>query len=481
MTVNKPQNGTSVIATAPSLQKFLVVLMKQKKLVAGIFLTTFITVALFTFLQTPLYRASAKVLMEPEKLSDSMVMFRLSPSRERNELNWLNSEISILQSRPIAARIVQQFNLLEPEENGNKLSDEDKQKQLESAIDDVQENLILESGQNSNIISISYDYKDPHIAAQIVNGIIDEYLKYRLEVFDNSGNYKFYEKQLQIVEEKLRSLEEKEAHYKQDQNIFSTQEQAEVLKVKLTDYERSLAAVSTALIGKRAKLRIVEEQLENNANINIPSTEVSDSPSRERYITTLKSQLLEMEIEKETLLQRFRPTYEKVVELTEQINITRKKIRSEIHEIIEQERASIRALEAEKQSLEKLIAGLRGDVQALAQKEYEIKQINRGIEDNRDLYSILLKQREEARISLEKLNSGVNVRIINPAFPSHIPVWPKKELNLILGSLFGLIFGLIVAFMVDYFDDTVSTIHELYHAADLKVLGSIEEKQRGLL
>ena len=81
MTVNKPQNGTSVIATAPSLQKFLVVLMKQKKLVAGIFLTTFITVALFTFLQTPLYRASAKVLMEPEKLSDSMVMFRFSPSR----------------------------------------------------------------------------------------------------------------------------------------------------------------------------------------------------------------------------------------------------------------------------------------------------------------------------------------------------------------------------------------------------------------
>ncbi len=101
-----------------SLRMFLLVILKRKKLILAVFISTLVTVAILTFIQTPVYLASAKILVEPEKFSDSMVLFNINaPAKFRNQ-NWINSEIDILKSRPVAERVVEEFNL-EKTEDGN--------------------------------------------------------------------------------------------------------------------------------------------------------------------------------------------------------------------------------------------------------------------------------------------------------------------------------------------------------------------------
>jgi len=471
-------NKHLIIDHTYSIRKFLLVIFKRKKLILAVLFTTLVAVSILTFIQTPIYRATAKVLVEPEKYSESMLLFDINVPSKFKDQNWINSEIDILQSRPVASRVVKDFNLAENEKMSKKKSPSGEQEQVTIAIEKFQEKLQLECAQNNNVIKISYESNNPELAASVVNGVIDHYRKYRREIFDESENYKFYEEQLKIVEKKLNALEIKEESYKRDEDIILPGAQASILVTKLAEYEKSMTNISTRLIGKQAKLNIIREQLKTESNINIPSTEVSDSPSRERHITTLKNQLLNMEMEKDQLLQRFKPTYKKVEELDLKIAKTKKIIKNEIKEIIDQEQTSIKALQAEKQALEHLIEKINLEVKEFSKKDFQITQLNRGIDDNRELYSLLLKQREEARLSLAKYNNDVNLKVIDPAMAPRKPVKPKKQLNIILGAILGLLSGLSMAFIMEYFNSTVNTVRELRQTTGLIVLGSVKDYQR---
>jgi succinoglycan biosynthesis transport protein ExoP len=182
-----------------------------------------------------------------------------------------------------------------------------------------------------------------------------------------------------------------------------------------------------------------------------------------------------MEIRQERLLQKFTPKYEEVVNLSKQIAATKQKILNEIQQIVEMEDASIRAMKAEENALSNSITSIKREISELAQKEYEYSQISRGIDDNKEVYSMLLKQREEARISLAKLERGIKIKIISPAVVPDIPVKPRKRLNVALSVFLGLFGGLGLAFFIEYFDHTLNSPADLEKFGGLTALGSIRQ------
>jgi uncharacterized protein involved in exopolysaccharide biosynthesis len=281
---------------------------------------------------------------------------------------------------------------------------------------------------------------------------------------------------MKIADEKLSELEQRQADFKEEKEVGSPETQRTILLTRLTDYEKSLTAVHTSRIGKEAKLAVFKEQiLQNGKSINIPTTETSDSPSREKYIAKLKGELLDLEIRKEHLLQKYTPQYEEVVNLEQQITATKAKIENEIQQIVTMEEAAIRALQAEEQVLQAQINKTKAEIGALAQKEYEYEQISRGINDEREVYSMLRKQREEARLSMAKLERDIKIKVISAAVAPSEPTKPKKRLNVLLAIFLGIFGGLGLAFFVEYFDHTVNTPEELERFTGISPLGSVRE------
>jgi uncharacterized protein involved in exopolysaccharide biosynthesis len=139
------------------------------------------------------------------------------------------------------------------------------------------------------------------------------------------------------------------------------------------------------------------------------------------------------------------------------------------------EETAVRALQAEEKILSSQIEKIKNEMRNLVQKEYEYNQISRGIEDEREIYSMLLKQREEARLSLAKLEKGVKIKVISPAVVPTGPVKPKKVLNIVLALFLGLFGGLGLAFFIEYFDHTINTPDELEKYVGINALGSIPE------
>jgi len=139
------------------------------------------------------------------------------------------------------------------------------------------------------------------------------------------------------------------------------------------------------------------------------------------------------------------------------------------------EETSIRALAAEESVLQNTINKIKNELGEFAQTEYEYTQISRGIDDNREIYSMLLKQREEARISLAKLERGVKIKIVSPAVVPREPVKPKKLINIALAILFGISGSLGLAFFMENMDHTIDTPNDLEKYTGLSVLGSVRE------
>jgi uncharacterized protein involved in exopolysaccharide biosynthesis len=244
---------------------------------------------------------------------------------------------------------------------------------------------------------------------------------------------------------------------------------------RITDYEKSRTTAQTKRIGMESKLVVFQEEMNKGGLINIPSTETSDSPSREKYIAKLKGDLLDMEIRKGQLLQKFTPQYKEVTDLEKQIIATKLKVESEIRQIIEMEQTAVRALRAEEQILSRQIEKIKKEIRNLAQNEFEYNQISRGIADEQEIYSMLRKQREEARISLAKLDMGIKINVISPAVEPTEPIKPKKLLNIVLALFLGLFGGLGLAFFMEYFDHTINTPDELEKYVGINSLGSVPE------
>ncbi|MCB0289183.1 MAG: hypothetical protein KDH97_02885, partial [Calditrichaeota bacterium] len=206
-----------------------------------------------------------------------------------------------------------------------------------------------------------------------------------------------------------------------------------------------LTELQTRRINKETRLEVVREQLRQAIDISIPNTESSESPSRVSHITRLKNEILNLEIERQRLLQEYTPQYVEVINIEQQIEAARQQITREVQQIVREEASSLQALQAEEKILRDLMQRTRQEISGLAQREYELAQLSRGIEDTREIYSILLKQREEARISLAKLQEDVKIKVINPAVAGVNPVSPNKKLNVLLAILFGLIGGVGLA------------------------------------
>jgi uncharacterized protein involved in exopolysaccharide biosynthesis len=458
-----------------SLRNVLTVLFKRKRIILTFFITVVAVVTAGSFYMPKIYQAESKLLVEKEIDSDKALLFGMNLNQGYSNQDFINSEIEILTSYPIAARVIEKFNSRLSTDEEMALSEEEKKILLEKKIASFQKKVEIENPKNTTILSIRYENKNPLLSSEIINYFVNTYISYRSEISAESENYSFLEEQMNLADEKLRTLEQRQANFKEKKDIGSPETQRTILMNRMTGYEQSLTDVQTRRISKEAKLAVFKARMNSGNVILIPSTESSDSPSRVNYIAKLRGELLDKEIQKEQLLQKFTPQYKEVTDLENQIQTTRFKIEKEIEQIIEMEETAVRALKAEEQILSSQIEKIKNEIRGLAQKEYEYSQISRGIEDKREIYSMLLKQREDARLSLAKLEKGVKIKVISPAVVPTSPIKPKKILNIILAILLGLFGGLGLAFFIEYFDHTINTPDDLEKYIGINALGSIPE------
>ena len=441
-----------------TITKIVYVFFKRKWIIISLFLSVVTTVRVVSFLIKPTYEAGTKLLLERDIEAEKALLFRMNLGYYNDQKERINTETEILRSRPVAERVLKALEI----EN--------------MPVNYFMAKLTVEQLPESNIIYVKYQSKDQKLCARVVNQVIQSYRSYRAELFKDSKEYEFFNRQLQIVEKQLTELEKRQSEFQQRESLLSPEQQNQILLNKLSVYEQELTEVKTERISREARLKIIHNQLKNDSTTIIPSTETSDSPSQRNYFARLKGDLLNLEIERNRLLQIYQPDFNEIVKIENQIQKARRKIKEEVELIIKQENTAINALITREVVLKTAIDDIYKKMRDRSQQVFQFSELSRGVDDNREVYSMLLKQREEARISLAKMDNLIKIKVISPAVTPDNPVKPKIFLNVLLSIIVGIGLSLGIAFLAEYFDHTISSGDDVERYLNLPLLTSIPEQ-----
>ncbi len=131
-----------------------------------------------------------------------------------------------------------------------------------------------------------------------------------------------------------------------------------------------------------------------------------------------------------------------------------------------------------KKSYLKTISSLRensgesqGQLQSLPFKEKGFMDIKRQVDNKQILYNIMLQKREETALS--RASTIENSQIIERALPSSVPIKPRKRSIQIMAILIGLAVPALFVFAGEVLNDKVSTRFDVEKITSAPILGEV--------
>jgi uncharacterized protein involved in exopolysaccharide biosynthesis len=364
---------------------------------------------------------------------------------------------------------------------------------LDRAAAAISRGLTVQAIPNSNVIEVRYRTTEPSKAVDVVNTLLTSYLDRYLEVRRTPGVTEFFTEQLHLYEQKLRASEEALRQFEERTALVNTNVQMEAYSRQLADAEQNILKARYDILDKQAKMTSNKAHLQSLPERIITSQTFRANPMAE----TLQLRLLELETEREKLLQSYTDSDRRVHDIDARIATLRQRLeaqpawvaagetlqphplRSNLQESIAATEASLSRLKLNQQEAAEQVGLLRGRIAEIARQAVDRGVLTREVRTHEDAYLLYLKKVEEARIS-EAMDQQkmMNVTIAEEASPAMAPL-TKKRLAYIFTLMVGLVGGVGSGFLREFFDESVKTAADVTSRTALPVLASIPEENGG--
>lgn len=448
----------------------------RRKWVIGVFvLAAMAAVVVGTTLQTPIYEAAATLHVKEQLPSVLGTDFwgtdlsGLTPAAE------INTQMEILKSASVLRDAITTEGLISRFVTNPTYSDELRAR---LAVESVKRSLSVSSVTNTRLIRVALRSKDPALAVQAVNAICATFITRNVESKKSEANavLAFVSEQVSQVSTNLDKAEEDLLRYKQSEHITDLADEAKLKLDRLAQLESlyQQAKLDRQILGARIKGIL-------QVSPSGTTVDVASSPA----VKALQGQLTAIESE----LSRTDISDTRATQLKTQADAVKKEIQDETertlgtresaNSVIQLQLADYKSkdiiLAAQEEAYRAQITAGEADINKLSAQEINLFRLERARTLNDDLYSTLMKAKNEAQI--EAVSQIGTIDIIDPAEAPLRPVSPRKEENFIIGFLLSLLMGGCLAFLLDYFDSKVKNEEEVKKLLPLPLLGHIPRFQ----
>ncbi|MHC1728479.1 MAG: GumC family protein [Syntrophobacteraceae bacterium] len=274
----KTQATVRILLHSLFLRKNLIILMN---------LVILATILIGSLLWPSVYQAESSLMLLGRNYPDLLtpgprsMNFSVAMMNTRDEIN---SEIEVIRSRPVLEKTVKTLRL-DQEKQPEFLATFKTLKELvfpksngaadnfEAAVNNLKKNLKTDPAVESQIMLVRYRSHDPALASQIVNTIVDEYLKQHLAIYINHAESAFYAEQIKNLQANLKILQDQLVGVKTASGIVSFSDQARALLAKLQSFDTALANVQKEMITSSSKLQRIQELRKTKPDLLIPLPE----------------------------------------------------------------------------------------------------------------------------------------------------------------------------------------------------------------
>jgi uncharacterized protein involved in exopolysaccharide biosynthesis len=491
----------------PTLRDIATPLFRHPKLV----LLTFLSLVLGTFLGILLppkqYEAKMKILVKRERVDAAVSPGRDAVMSTPGDITEeeLNSEVELLRSRDLLEKVVISCNLQEllSHHFWNRLfastatrdsSDgQDSEKKISRSVLSLEDKLQIEPLKKTNLIQVTYESPDPELSARVLRTLGNFYLEKTVLVHRPPGAFEFFQAESQHYGQELQKAEAQLTKFDLEKGVADPQLEKQIALQKLSEFQAAFNATQVAIKETEKRARVVEEQLTSTPEQTISQVRSSENPF---LMQQLKTTLLDLELKRTGLLEKFAPDYRPVQEVQKQIDQTIGTIaraenapdreetsdRNPTYEWLRSEltksNAELATLHVRAAETLNVIGQYRAQLVAIdvngAAQENLLREVKEA-EGNDLLYK---QKREEARIgdALDRQRI-VNVAIAEAATVPALPAHPHWALTLLLGMLLACFVSPGVAFVVDYFDPLLRTPDEIRDHLQIPVLAALPKEK----
>ena len=452
----------------PHLLDYLIILKKHQWLVLSFLLTVVTVVTIATFKMKPVYVAAARV--EVDREAQSIQPFPDSNSYDDyvDSENYIETQTKILQSETLALQTIKSMDLGRYPEFGGRpntfiIPHAGVTSQRPAILGAFLGSLSIQRIKDSRLIEVRFEGQDPQLAAQIVNGHLQNYIEanFRSKYDATQQASNWLSAELEELRIKVEKSEAAKIAYERENQIWTIDEKQNITTQKLSDINKALTDAQTDLVQKQALYQIAKggdvDQLPDVRN--------------NAYLSELLKRQADLGEQYVDASAQFGPNYPKVQRITRE----KKEVDDAIARAKQNVEASIETdYKTSKERVGLLSAALetqKGDANDMSEKLVQYHILEHDAESNKQLYDGLEQKLKEAGITAGLRSS--NIRIVDPALVPSYPARPQKAKNILLAFLIGLVGGVGLAFLREYLDNTVKSPDDVERLAGLPSLAVV--------
>ncbi|WP_030128840.1 polysaccharide biosynthesis tyrosine autokinase [Pseudomonas sp. QTF5] len=446
----------------------------------------------------PQYIGSTTLLIKEK--TPPLLAFQQVTDSSSGTVDYLQTQLALLQSRDLAERAVKKLNL-----TTHPVTDPRQQPQSWFAprkwlatleldqwlpvlggltpievmpseteiFNQVTQNLMRRTSVKfvgkSQLINIEVELPDPGLAAATANAIAQGFIDSQ---FDNNqksslNNTNWMNSRLIELRNNLRSAENKLQGYREAQGLVDvggvatiSANELEMTGNRMIDARRNLA---------EAESRFRQVQTLSNGNLSKLSSvpAVLSNPLVQKF----QAQQAKAQAKVEELSGRYGPKHPTLAAARAELRTATDSLRLQVQQVVASIEQDYQLSRANENSLRKSFNSNKAQLQDISRKEFQLREFQREVDSSRALYETFVTRLKETAATSDM--DSTKARIVDPAIVPLEPSKPRKTLILAIVAIVAALIGVALALLSETLNKTFKTDEAIESTLDVPLLSVV--------
>jgi polysaccharide biosynthesis transport protein len=491
----------------PHLTDYYYMLRKRVWLILSFLLGALVLGALVSFSMRPVYKATAKIVVDKESYRSPLTGQPLDAENYMSQQMTFKTHFTMISSHPVLAKVLERLNLtdegqeppssemgpvarffdtiksnldrlwttfFQPSQVNEFLAPEESA--LEGRISRLRGKIQVEEIKDTRLLHIHVYDENPQMARDMANAVAESYIFYDSATRIESSRriLDWLSRQLYEMKRKVEDAERLFQNYKEQENIFSIEGRQKINVQKIEEVNADYIKTKSQRMEVEAKISELKKFI-----VGKKDGEIRNIPTflKDDLLEKLYAEMLSTEVEYQRISGVYRHKHPELVKVTSKINELQSKIRQQLQKTLSNAESEKAVLTARENALQQAMNSYESEAINTNRKDLQYGILERELKTNQELYNTLLAKVKEANITDEITKT--NLRIVETATAPILPIRPDKVFNFFLSLVLGLLGGVGLVFFLEYLDQSIHNKEEAQKRFDLPVLSEIPFQKSG--
>ncbi|MBF0457458.1 MAG: hypothetical protein HQK99_06145 [Nitrospirae bacterium] len=334
----------------------------------------------------------------------------------------------------------------------------------DAEVQSIKKRITTEIVPTTNVIKITLTGNDPKYAVSLLDTLMNEFLKYRSQLYNTADTRTFYAQQVNDSKKGLESKEDQLLKLFRESETVVPAKEIENNLFAIRDLEQDLFYLKQTASEKARLVQYIENALKDKEISYFSFIEGNEA------ISNLSKNLQDFVSEGGPIVTRYTKESEKYRLYNEQVNIMYNALKKEVEGYVSNVKRQLDTINDKIDNNERRLDRIRAQNIKLQDLIVSTDRIKRDLELDKANYDIFSKRNKEALISSSVVGGNLQISIMSKAFPSTGPIFPIPGVLIPVGLIAGALTGMTLGFLKEFMDQTFKSPEDVVKYANLPVL-----------